>query len=185
FTGGDDPEDSEAYRRRLLDFIQNPQTGSAADIEAWALSVPGVETAAVFENTPVNGTVTVRITGPNGSVAPPDMVAAVQSLLNEKDYANITIVVASFKAGPTNVTVSVTLVPGYTIDTVTPSVQSTITNYITGLGAGESLLIAGVIDSVFGLAGITDVVVNSPTTNQTTPAGSKRTAGTITVNAAP
>jgi hypothetical protein len=38
------------------------------------------------------------------------------------------------------------------------------------------------VDSVFGLPGILDVIVTAPTTNQTTPAGSKRTTGTITVS---
>jgi uncharacterized phage protein gp47/JayE len=182
FTGGSDPEDPEDYRRRLLDFIQNPQTGSVSDIEAWALSVPGVETATVFENTPTNGTVTVRITGPNGSVAPPDTVAAVQTVLDDQDYANMTIVVSSFTALATNVAVTTTLQTGITLAAVTSSVQTAISNYITGLGAGETLRVAGIVDAVFGLSGIADVVVTTPSANQTTPAGSKRIPGTITVS---
>jgi uncharacterized phage protein gp47/JayE len=181
FTGGSDPEDSEIYRRRLLSFIQNPQTGSVADIEAWALNVPGVETATVFENTPVNGTVTVRVTGPNGSIATPETIAAVQQLLDQQDYANITIVVSSFTALPTDITVNVTEAPGYTLAIVTPSVQQAISDYITSLGTGETLYVAGIIDATFGLAGVADVVVTTPSSNQTTAAGSKRTTGTITV----
>jgi uncharacterized phage protein gp47/JayE len=61
FTGGSEVEDTEAYRQRLLDFIRNPDTGSAADIKAWAEGVTGVETATVFENTPANGSVTVNL----------------------------------------------------------------------------------------------------------------------------
>jgi uncharacterized phage protein gp47/JayE len=182
FTGGSDPEDPETYRTRLLDFIQNPQTGSVSDIQAWALGVTGVETATVFENTPAPGTVTVRITGPNGSVAPPDVVADVQSVLDEQDYANMTIVVSSFTALPTAVTVATTLQTGFTLAAVTSSVQTAISNYITALGAGETLRVAGIVDSVFGLAGIADVVVTVPAANQTTPAASKRTPGVITVS---
>jgi uncharacterized phage protein gp47/JayE len=181
FTGGADPEDSEVYRSRLLDFIQNPQTGSVSDIEAWALSVPGVETATVFENTPTNGTVTVRITGAQGSVASPEIVADVQAVLDEQDYANMTIIVSSFTALPTNVTVATTLQTGATLAAVTSSVQTAISNYITALGAGETLRVAGIVDAVFGLSGIADVTVTVPASNQTTPAASKRTPGTITV----
>jgi uncharacterized phage protein gp47/JayE len=182
FTGGADPEDSEVYRGRLLDFIQNPQTGSASDIQAWATTVPGVETAAVFENTPSAGSVTVRITGPNGSVAPPEVIDAVQTALDDQDYANITIVVSSFTALLTDVSVTTTLQTGFTLAGVTPSVQTAISNYITALGAGETLRVAGIVDSVFGLAGIADVVVTIPSANQTTAATSKRMPGTITVS---
>jgi uncharacterized phage protein gp47/JayE len=181
FTGGQDPEDSEVYRSRLLNFIRNPQTGSVSDIEAWALNVPGVETATVTENDPVAGTVTVRITGPGGSIASPDVIAATQQALDDLDYANITIVVSSFTALPTNVTVDVTAGTGYDLAMVTPSVQQAVANYINALYTGETLKIAGIIDSVFGLAGIADVVVTTPSTNQTTPSNQKRTAATITV----
>jgi uncharacterized phage protein gp47/JayE len=181
FFGGQDPEDSEVYRSRLLNFIRNPQTGSVSDIEAWALNVPGVETASVSENDPVAGTVTVRITGPGGSIASPDVISVVQQTLDELDYANITIIVSSFTALPTNVTVDVTAATGYDLATVTPSVQTAIGNYINNLLVGETLKVAGIIDATFGLPGVADVVVTTPTTNQTTPANQKRTAQTITV----
>lgn len=51
FTGGTEPEDTETYRQRLLQWVRNPQTGSADDLKAWAEAVPGVETATVFPNT--------------------------------------------------------------------------------------------------------------------------------------
>jgi len=181
FTGGSDPEDVEAYRARLLDFIQNPQTGSVSDIQAWALNVPGVETATVFENTPSAGTVTVRITGPGGTIATPDVISAVQASLDALDYANITIVVSSFTALATNVTVDVTTTPDYTLASVTPSVQQAVSDYINNLETGATMYLSGIVDAVFGLTGIIDVTVTTPTTNQTTPAGSKRTTGTITV----
>lgn len=181
FIGGSDPEDSELYRQRLLSFIQNPQTGSVSDIQAWALNVPGVETATVLENTPVAGTVTVRITGPNGSVPPQGTLDAVQTALDQLDYANMTIIVDTFTGLATNVTVDVTASAGYSLAVVTPSVQAAVAAYITGLGTGETLKIAGIVDAVFGLNGVDDVVVTTPAANQTTPATSKRTAGTITV----
>ena len=184
FTGGSDPEDSEAYRTRLLSFIQNPQTGSVADIQAWAMTVPGVGSATVFENDPVNGTVTVRITGEQGAVASPDVIEATQEALDQLDYANITIIVESFTPEVTDVEVAVTLQSGYTLDIVTPTVQTAISNYIGNLGTGESLIIAGIIDAVFGLGGVADVTVTAPTTNLTTDPMEKRTAGVITVTEA-
>jgi len=182
FTGGSDVEDSESFRARLLSFIQNPQTGSVNDIQAWALNVPGVETAAVIENTPVNGTVTVRITGPNGSIPDQSTIDAVQTSLDALDYANITIIVQAFTPLITDVSVDITLTAGYTIDAVTPSVQAAIEDYINNLQTGETLRVAGIIDAVFGLDGVDDVVMVTPTSNQTTAADTKRIPGTITVS---
>lgn len=181
FTGGSDPESTEDFRRRLLDLIQNPQTGSANDLKNWAESVAGVGTATVFPNSPGAGQVTVRITGESGSVPSSQLISDVQAELNSKDLANITIIVTSFTAVPTNITVDVTTTGTYTLSDVTPSVQAALTNYINSLDVGESILIAGIIDAVYGLPGVTNVIVTTPATDLTTNATDKRTPGTISV----
>lgn len=181
FTGGSDPEDTEDYRNRILQYLQNPQTGSVSDLQALAESVPGVDNATVFPNTPSPGSVTVRISGPGGTIPSAQVQADVLHTLQAFDIANITIVVDVFTALPTNVTVDVTTSGSYTLADVTPAVQKAISDYINSLGVGVTLRIAGVVDAVFGLAGIDDVVVTTPSSNQTTPATQKRTPGTISV----
>ena len=185
FTGGSPEEDIEDYRARLLEHVRNPATGSADDLKTWAEEIPGVETATVFPNdnlgTPQNGHVTVRISGPNGSIPSAETVAEVQEALTANAAANVVIHVGTFTGQATNVTVDVTLEGTYTLVDVTPSVQQAVTEYINSLEVGASLLIAGITDAVFGLPGIADVVVTSPATNQTTAATTKRTPGTVTV----
>jgi uncharacterized phage protein gp47/JayE len=144
-----------------------------------------VETATVFENdnlgTPTNGHVTVRISGPGGTVPSAGVQADVLAHLEEKDIANIILHVGTFTAVPTAVTVDVTVHADYTLPQVTPSVQAAVSDYINSLEVGATMMLSGIVDAVFGLAGITDVVVSSPGSNQSTAATSKRTAGTITV----
>lgn len=181
FTGGTEQEDTETYRQRLLQWVQNPQTGSASDLQSWAEAVAGVETATVFPNTPSPGEVTVLIAGPDGAVPDASVITAAENALAEQDLANVTIVVGTFTAIPTNVTVDVTTSGTYTLADVTASVQQAITDYINSLAIGGTLYISGIVDSVFGLPGIADVVVTSPASNQTTASNSKRTPGTITV----
>lgn len=185
FTGGTNEEDIEVYRTRLLNYIRSPATGSPTDLKGWAEEIEGVETATVFENdnlgTPTNGHVTVRISGPGGSIPSAGVQADVLAYLELKDIANIIIHVGTFTAISTNVTVDVTVHPDYTLGEVTPSVQLAVSDYINGLEVGATMMLSGIVDAVFGLAGITDVVVSSPGSNQTTAATSKRTAGTITV----
>jgi uncharacterized phage protein gp47/JayE len=181
FTGASDPEDTNDFRLRLLQFIRAPGTGSPQDLQAWAENVDGVESATVFPNTPAAGQVTVRISGVGGTIPSAQLISDVQAALSAQDLANITITVAAFTAVPTNVTVDVTTSGTYVLADVTAAVQAAITNYINELPVGGTLYLAGIIDSVFGLAGIADVVVTTPATNQTTAADSKRTPGTITV----
>jgi uncharacterized phage protein gp47/JayE len=185
FTGGDDMEDTEDYRQRLLNSIANPQSGSAEDLEAIAENHPDVEEATVFPNmnidTPQNGHVTVRIVGPGGQVPSAETVAEVQTSLDALGLANIIIHVTTFTPLVTNVTVDVTLESGFTMGEITPIVQQAVSSYINSIEVGGTMFVAGITDAVFGLSGVQDVVVTVPTTNQTTPATSKRTPGTITV----
>lgn len=181
FVGGSEPEDTEDFRTRLLEWIRNPGTGSPDDLKAIAETVTGVETATVFPNDPVPGTATIRISGPGGTIPSAAVQSAVFDAITANGYATVTYVVSTFTAVPTTVTVDVTTSGTYTLADVTPSVQTAITNYINGLGVGETLYISGIIAAVKPLAGILDVTVTTPATNQTTAAASKRTAGTITV----
>jgi len=182
FTGGTEPEDTEDFRQRLLSFVQNPHSGSVADLQTWAEAVDGVESATAFPNVPSAGSVTVRITGPGGSVPGSDVIAAVQSALAAQDLANITIIVGTFTAVPTNVAVTTTLSPSYALSDVSAAVQNAIAQYINNLDVGATLYVSGIVDAVFGLPGIVDLVVTTPSSNQTTAATSKRTVGTITVS---
>lgn len=181
FSGGADPEGVEEFRERVLAAIQNPQTGSAADLKAWSENVSGVGTATVFPNVPAPGQVTVRITAESGAVPDSTLISQVQSVLDDRDLANITIIVAAFIQSLIDIEVAVTTSGTYTLSDVTPQVQTAITDYIDSLDVGETLMLAGVIDAVFGLAGIADVTVTTPTTNQTLASDHKWVAGTITV----
>lgn len=181
FTAGSDPEDTEEYRQRLLQFIRSPGTGSPDDLQVLAESINGVESATVFPNVPTGGTTTIRISGPGGTIPGAPVIAEVQAAMNAYDIANMTIVVDVFIATVQAVTVDVTLEGSFTLGDVTPSVATAITDYINGLDVGETLYVAGLIDAVFGLAGIADVVVTTPSGNVTTTSDHKITVGTITV----
>lgn len=185
FAGATDSESSFAYRQRLLRSIRAPSTGSVADIKAWSEEIQGVETATVYANdnvgTPQNGHVTVRLAGANSSQPTASVIAQVQAALDAVDLANITIHVTGFSETETDVTVDVSLDTGFVLADVESSVQLAIAEYINSLDVGETMMISGIVASVFNLPGISDVTVTTPATNQTTGATSKRTVGTITV----
>jgi uncharacterized phage protein gp47/JayE len=186
FTGATDPEGFEDYRVRLLDAVRNPQVGSPADLKSWAEAVPGVETATVFINDNLGvataGHTTVRIAGPGGAVPSAQVQTDVYNALIARDLVNVTIHVGTFTQTPTAVSVTMTLATGYTLADVTPTVSAAISDYINSLNVGETFRIAGVYAAVFGLAGVVDLVVTSPASNQATGSTAKRTPGVITVS---
>lgn len=185
FTGGSDPEDIEDFRLALLQWVRAPQSGSALDLKAWAESIDGIETATVFPNVDLSGaaapgTVSVRVTGTGGTVPTPDLVSLVSSTLLSHDLANITIIVGTFTAHPINVTVTTLRTSGYALTDIQPSAISAITNYLNSVPVGGTVYAAGVVDAVFGQAGIVNVTTTF--TDTVLAATEKATVGTITVN---
>ncbi len=185
FLGGENPESSQEFRARLLEFLRNPETGSSADLKFWAETVEGVEQATVFNNdnvgTPTNGHATVRIAGPGGIIPDADVIAEVQKVLDAEALANITIHVTTFTPLLQDVTVDVTPDTAHTLGDVTPSVVDAISDYILSLSVGDTLRISGIIDAVFGLNGVLDVVLTSPVANQTSTNTQKFIPDDITV----
>lgn len=185
FTGGTDDETAEHYRQKVLTYLRNAQSGSPEDIKGWAEAVPGVESATVFQNdnlgVATNGHITVRISATGGAQPTQALLDAVNAELTAQNIANITIHVAGFTAVTTAVTVDVTTEGTYALSDVTPSVTDAITAYINSLETGETLVVSGIIAAVKPLAGVFDVVMVTPTTNQATAAGAKRVPGVITV----
>jgi uncharacterized phage protein gp47/JayE len=184
FTGGSDDEDIEDFRQALIEWVRAPMSGATADLVAWAETVPGVESATAFPNVNLAGaaapgTVTVRISGPGGTVPDSSVVTAVQAELAAHDLANITILVGTFTPHTVNVTVDVTTSGTYTLADVTPSVQAAISDYINGLDVGSTVYAAGIIADVFFLPGIQNVTTTF--TDTTVAATEKPVSGTITV----
>lgn len=186
FTGGSDPEETEEYRTRLLDFVRTPKSGSKTDLESWAEEINGVEEATAFPNdnlgTTQVGHVTVRISGPAGTVPSAQVISDVQTFLNSKDVVNVIVHVTTFTPVPTNVTVVVTPATGFVLADVSASVQTAITDYILTVPVGGTLYRSGLIDAIYGLNGVADVSVTTPASNVVATATQKLTAGTITVS---
>lgn len=185
FTGGSDEEDTDTYRTRILNALRSPASGAPGDLKSWAEAVAGVESATVFPNdnlgTPTNGHVTVRVSGPNGSIPPTSVTDAVAAALAQQDLANITIHVTTFTQSALNVTATVTAAATYSHADIVPNVTLAIQNYIASVPVGGTVYISGIIQHVREVVGVADVTVSLPATNQTAAATTKFIPGAISV----
>lgn len=70
-TGGEDTETDEELRPRVLEaYRRQPDGGTEADYERWALEVPGITRAFAFGRNPTLGQVTVYVLADGNSGSP-------------------------------------------------------------------------------------------------------------------
>lgn len=186
FIGGKDPESVEAFRQALLEWKRSPQSGSAQDLVAWATSIDGIDSAAVFKNVNLAGShelgsVVVRVSGPDGAIPTGDLVDEVQALIESRDLANITIYVGTFTPLLVDVTVHVTPLPDYILADIDQSVEQAIANYVNDVEVGGVVYTAAIITAVFVLPGVRTLRVTLPADDVSATATQKPVAGTIVV----
>lgn len=105
---GEDQEDIEAYRLRVLFRIQNtPQGGAAADYIRWALEVPQVTRAFVFPVHLGPGTVGLSFVLDNEDPIIPDApkVAEVQAYIDARRPVTVDFLAFAPVASPVNFTI--------------------------------------------------------------------------------
>lgn len=170
FSGGTDPEDAEAFRQAVLQWKQNPQTGSPNDLTSWATSIEGVDAAAIFKNVNLAGdaelgSVVVRISGPDSSIPDSDTIDAVQAYLDSKVLGNITIYVGTFT--PLSVVPELTVTPatGYVLADVSASVQEAVAAYVNSVPPAGTVYVAGIYHAAFMLPGVATIVVTAPSSD--------------------
>jgi len=132
---GQEKEDDEVYRVRILERKRNPERGGAPiDYKIWAESVEGVVSATVFPRSRGNGTVDILVTGSDG-IPSQTLIDQIQAHINTKTPADIAdggvLVIA-----PTAVIIDVTLTGCLWRDGYTPAsggqiVDNALKDYIS------------------------------------------------------
>lgn len=116
---GEDVESDESLRARYLQKVREPGTsGNVADYKRWATEVIGVGTAKVMPLWNGPGTVKVIITDSDRRPASPSLVDAVAAHIEEVRPIGSAVTVVSATGKPIDVTATVTLASGYTLQQV-------------------------------------------------------------------
>lgn len=179
-AGGVDTETAQAFGARIADRVKNPPSGSGtiADYERWALSVPGVTRATA---TPVEdgaGTVTVRFVmdgNPNGFLPGHDDIAAVDAVIQADKPLTDVVTVKAPNPQPVNYTLSPSVSPS-----VRPAIAQALAAMHAGLDIGAGLSVqAQIIPAIFAAGHIKAKFLTQPG-NDVLPDPSKvLTLGTI------
>jgi uncharacterized phage protein gp47/JayE len=184
-ASGEDPEDDEGLRERLLRRVQQPPHGGADfDYQAWALEVPGVSRAWVYPMELGAGTVTVRFVRDDDASIIPDAgeVAAVQAYIDARRPVTADVTVVAPIAVPLDMTIQLNPLNAATQAAIEAEVADLIRREAT---PGGTILISHLREAVSTAAGELDHVITVPAGNKVHTAGQIAVPGAITFAAIP
>jgi uncharacterized phage protein gp47/JayE len=169
-TGGVDEETDESLLNRLLEKVRNPATsGNASHYLQWAKEVVGVGDAKVFPLWNGNGTVKVVIVNSEKKSADQALVTDTANYIESVRPVGATVTVESAIPLDLNITASVTLAEGYTIEQVTTSFQDLFTDYLQEIALKQIYVSYAKIGSTLletpGILDYKDLIVNGDTGN--------------------
>ena len=162
FTGGEDPEPDESYRKRILARYAGLSNGAnIAYYRDLALSVNGVDWVKVIPRADGAGTVTVLIMAETGIITN-TLVQEVQDLMEEKREICVDVTVAV----PTNVEVDITaeITPseGYSFAEAKAAVETALEACFIGDRVGKPLYRAELIRAAMDTGIIDNIEISEP-----------------------
>ena len=191
-TEGEDSEDNDSYRARILARVrQAPHGGNFNDYIQWALSVSGITRAWVLPNALGTGTVSVYVVEDGEDNIFPDAakIAEVQNYLNT--VSPVTADVFAVAPTPEDLNLTIRIKPN------TPEVRLAVETEIKDMlfrdavphntlknpGTGElhdgTILISKINEAISIAQGEQDHILVSPTTNFALTTGKMARLGTI------
>lgn len=181
-AGGVDRETDEQLRERYLLEVRNPRrSGSVSDYQAWALAVNGVTGATVLPRNRGLGSVDILIMTAGG-IPSDQLVSDTQAYIDSVRPAVDDALVVKPVAVVVNTTLAVVAADGYTVEGLTPAVESAVQAYINGLAVGADVLVSRIIAGVLVVEGVEDCTVTAPVGNVVIQPAEKAVAGTVGVS---
>lgn len=161
FSGGVDEESDDALRARLLAAYQNISNGTnSAFYYDLAMSREGVLSVKVLPRRRGRGTVDVVITTP--TVEEDCIAVDIQEELNLRKEINVDVLVlAAIREYPT-ISAEIAVMEGYRFDLVSKSCKKVITERLSNLNVGESLLLADIGSRLLAVDGVYNYKITSP-----------------------
>ena len=178
FTNGYEKEPNDSLISRAKERILKPaHSGNIYDYEKWAKEIDGVGKVLVEPLWNGNGTVRVRISNYNNTLADSELIRKVKKRIEQIDGRPVgaDVTVASFDGKNISISVSVILSPGTKLNTVTDLISSKIKQMIKDnsalytLNNKEVLSINRVEKIVLSINGVEDckVLINNDSRNIT------------------
>lgn len=181
FTGGEDQEDDDSLRARLLDSYRRlPNGANAAYYEHTALSYPGVAAATAVGRPRGVGSVDVYVATISGKPEP-ELFRAIESYLQEKREISVDLRVLAPSLSPLNIRVAVKPAAGVTFAEARSAADKAIREAFTGALLGKGVSMAFLGDLLYRLPEVENYHFQSPTGDMAPSPTVLPTLGTVTI----
>lgn len=142
FTGGVDKESDSELRSRLMQSYASISNGTnAAFYRECALKYDGVYSVGVVPRENGAGTIGIYLGG-RGGVPSADVIAKVQSGLNQLREVNVDVTVTAAQTVAMNMEVAITPADGVATEDANSACAQAITDYFDTLAVGEPFVVA-------------------------------------------
>ena len=185
-TAGVDEETTDEFRERLLEYLQTPAaSGNESDYYNWAMSVDGVGAAKVYPLADGAGTVTVVIADSSKTAASDTLVEEVAEYIESVRPIGASVTVKSITESTLDITATVVLVSGYSLDTVAEEFEKLVAEYLADTAFENGYIsIAYIGKLLIGLDGVedySDLTIGGGTSNITMDDDEIYTSGSVTL----
>lgn len=183
FSGGVDPEEDESLRSRVLATFRRLANGAnAAYYEQTAMAFDQVAAVTVLPRKRGIGTVDVVIATPAG-LPDQDLLARVQDKLSKAREIAVNVLVSAPVTNAVNVSLKVKAAENRDSTQVCAAVRAAVQGWFTGERLSGPVLLAGLGNLVYGVEGVENYQILSPTADVAATAGTLPVLGTLTVEA--
>lgn len=169
-ANGSNAETDEELRDRFFETIKKSYTsGNVAHYETWTLEVDGTGACKVYPLKNGNGTVEIVITNSEMLGASSELIEKVKANIEEKRPigANVTVVSATEKT--INVSATITLANGYSLEDVKSAYSDMLINYLKDISFKTSYVSVARLGNLLldtdGVFDYTEFKVNGNTNN--------------------
>ena len=154
FSGGDDAEDDESLRARLLDsFIRLPNGANAAYYEQTAMSFPGVAAAKAIGRPRGIGTVDVYV-ATNAGIPDAELLESINSYLQERREISVDLRTLAPEEKAVDITVALKSAQGFTFDQAKADADAALRSVFTGSLLGQGVTLAALGSLLYNLGSV-------------------------------
>ncbi|MDE7260625.1 MAG: baseplate J/gp47 family protein [Oscillospiraceae bacterium] len=162
FSGGEDEENDEGLRLRLLDSYRRlPNGANAAYYEQTALSRTGVAAAVAVRCPRGVGSVDLYVASEAG-IPDEDLLAELNGYLQEKREISVDLRVLAPTIRPLNIQVAIQPAPGYTFETAQADADAALRATFTGAMLGKEVTLAFLGNLIYDLDSVKNYCFASP-----------------------
>ncbi|MCC0784250.1 baseplate J/gp47 family protein [Clostridioides sp. ES-S-0108-01] len=167
FQGGTEIETDEELKERFYKIQKNQATsGNKAHYEEWALEVEGVYNAKIYPRWDGPGTIKVLIFGENNQAVDTEVIERCKEHIEEEMPIGPALTVLTPTILDINISASIKLEAGYTLDFVKESFLESINNYL--INVNKEIIytkVSAILASVEGLHDFSNLLLNSKSEN--------------------